>query len=504
MSIIESTIRGMLPEKVVSRLPIWVKVTIATSLISLIGLGALWLIVSSTLNQLVRNQEDTFGTLLVQQTANSSAELILAEDLLSLNVITNKVAEASNVFSVIIFDREGKILAQSGNAAELSLFQNLLLRISESPEGEITTIREKNIYATPIFIQDVRAGYAVVLLDPSTVTATISQAVRWTAMATLVLILLSILLSAVLGKNLTNPIRRLMTATTAIRSGNLDYRISENRHDEIGDLIESFNHMAQGLKEKDQLSDTFKKYVPNNVASTLLNDLSRPLIPTNYVNASVLFIDIVSFTSMSENMTPEAVGKLLNNAYRLILKASSPYHGTVDKFIGDGAMIVFGAPDQDEDHSFNAICCAQLFLGLVEKHNQQQEIDGLPQIQFRLGLHCGEMLAGTLGTQERMQYTVVGDTVNLAARLCHCSDPGKLTVSESVHQQAHGDERIITEDKKSVQVRGKKKEIITYQVNDLCEPYRNQVQFRINQITALGMEQEKETSESNPGFEHVG
>lgn len=485
------------------------------SLTSTLGLAALWLVMSTHLNQLLSSQTDVFGSLLIQQTANASSELILAEDLLSLNVITNKVVEADNVRGAVILDADGKILSQSGDITE-STMARLFPLVSSSEEDSVITVRDQGIYATPIRIQDVRAGYALISLDTTVVTDALSNAINWLAGATVMLVLTSIILSLLLSRNLVDPIKRLISGTLAIQSGNLDFRISHHRHDELGELIDSFNHMASELKGKSQLSDTFKRYMPDNVATTLLSDLSNPIIPSNYVNASVLFIDIVGFTAMSEKLAPTAVAKLLNDSYRLILKASSLYQGTVDKFIGDGAMIIFGAPDPDLDHSFNAICCAQLFLGLVEKHNEQLAKKNLPQIQFRLGLHCGELLAGTLGTQERMQYTVVGDTVNLASRLCHVGAPGRLTISQAVYDHAaeEGEMRIGTLDCEIIKVKGKRKEIATYVVESLKPPFDEKIQFQINQITAMSnfnnvdhpltLDELKECLESSPvGVEPV-
>ena len=101
--------------------------------------------------------------------------------------------------------------------------------------------------------------------------------------------------------------------------------------------------MAQVLKEHQQLTQTFHRYIDPNIATDLLENLDNPVIPTEYISASVLFIDIVGFTSICEHLPPKEVGDLLNVYYRFTLNASSAFNGTVDKFIGDGAMIIFGA-----------------------------------------------------------------------------------------------------------------------------------------------------------------
>jgi adenylate cyclase len=455
----------------IGRLPIAHKVSLAFVIVSVITLSTLWSIVSDNLENLLLNLSDTFGQTLSTQTANAAAELVLAEDLLSLNVIVTKVAEAPMIKRATIFGVDQKPLAQSGDDEHLNLPQLL-----EAPTAK------QGIYISPITFQDVQAGYALVILDKQIITASIQRSLRWMTFATLVILIISIIFALVLGQHITGPVNTLTKAMSAIREGRLDYRIQEKRFDELGGLIDGFNEMTQGLKERQQMKETFNRYVSPNIADNILANLDDPSIATEYVNASVLFVDIVGFTQMCESIEPEAVGDLLNTYYHYILKASAFYNGTVDKFIGDGAMIIFGTPQEDPEHAFHAICCAQLFLGLVHAFNAKQGAKGLPIIQFRLGLHCGEMLAGTLGTDERLQYTVVGDSVNIAARLCHHGYPGKLVISESVYQHAGGQYRLLTQDQLSLEVRGKSSSVPVYVVEDLQEQYS---QLIVNQVTQI-------------------
>ena len=189
---------------------------------------------------------------------------------------------------------------------------------------------------------------------------------------------------------------------------------------------------------------------------------------------------------------------MLNTYYHYTLKASSVFNGTVDKFIGDGVMIIFGAPQEDDQHSFNAVCCAQLLLGLVNSYNRvRKEID-LPTIQFRLGIHSGEMLAGTLGSDERMQYTVVGDTVNLAARLCGLAPPGKLVISEAVYLGAEGNKRLTTQEQKLLKVRGKSSEIPTYTVDAVKQPYAEKIASHIESIDNTLLENQIRAKDNEP------
>lgn len=478
--------------KAYGRFPIAYKVSLAFAIVSILTLSTMWTIVSSNLEELLFDLSDTFGQSLASQTANASAELILAEDLLSLNVVISNVTEVPMINGAVIINTQYAPLTQAGEKdfdqaiAQLSHDQTSPLQTSQRQTRQHQTgqpsLISQGIYVAPIVFHGVTAGYALVHLDKTLITSSINQSLHWMAMATLSILCISIIFALLLGKHITGPIKHLTRGTDALRDGNLDYRINEKRHDELGDLIDGFNVMAQGIKERQQLTKTFHRYLDPNIANNLLANLDDPTIDTEYINATVLFVDIVGFTSMCEQLAPEEIGELLNTYYHYTLKASGFFNGTVDKFIGDGVMIIFGAPQEDKQHSFNAICCAQLFLGLVDSYNLSRSQEGLPTIQFRLGIHSGEMLAGTLGSDERMQYTVVGDTVNVAARLCGLSYPGKLVISETSYQLAGGAERIIAQNQKYLKVRGKSLEIATHIIDGVKEPYSTRIEAHVAEI----------------------
>jgi len=464
-------------KKAFGRFPIAYKVSLAFVIMSILTLGVMWSIVSLNLKGLVLDLSDTVGQSLASQTANASAELILAEDLLSLNVVITEVSKASMINGAAIINTERTLLAHAGGVDFTHEITQFSLDAINTP-SQIT----KGLYVAPITFQDVVAGYALIHLDKTLITSNINQSLRWMSLATLCILCISILFALVLGKHITDPIKHLTRGTNALHKGDLDYRITEKRHDELGTLIDRFNEMAQGMKERQQLTQTFHRYLDRNIANDLLANLDNPIIPTQYVNASVLFVDIVGFTAMCEQLAPEEVGELLNTYYHHTLKASNVFNGTVDKFIGDGVMIIFGAPQDDNQHCFHAICCAQLLLGLVDSYNHARKETGLPTIQFRLGIHSGEMLAGTLGSDERMQYTVVGDTVNLAARLCGLAPQGKLVISEAVYQGAGGSSRLTTQEQKLLKVRGKSSEIATYTVDTVKQPYAEEIISHVKSI----------------------
>ena len=187
---------------------------------------------------------------------------------------------------------------------------------------------------------------------------------------------------------------------------------------------------------------------------------------------SLLFIDIVVFTQLSEKLKPQEIVLLLNTYYTLVQRVANQYGGIVDKYMGDGAMIVFGAPVPDPYHAFKATCSGLTFVELAHELNQcLPHIKRLNQIQVRLGLHTGMVLAGTIGGHERVQYTVIGDNVNIASRICDQGIPGKLVISQKSYEAMDGKQRLNIDEALTWEIRGKKEKIKVVVVNQLNEQY---------------------------------
>ena len=125
-------------------------------------------------------------------------------------------------------------------------------------------------------------------------------------------------------------------------------------------------------------------------------------------------------------------------------------------------MLLFGAPEHDDEHSFHAAQCALLMQRLIENENKLRVEQGLIPVNFRIGLNTGDMLAGNMGSTDRMEYTVVGDSVNLASRLCSVAEPGQIVVSKKFYSQTYIQQRVIAHEHKSINLRGVEGSVTTY------------------------------------------
>ena len=157
-------------------------------------------------------------------------------------------------------------------------------------------------------------------------------------------------------------------------------------------------------------------YISPQVADIVLRE-SELRLGGERQEVAVLFSDLRGFTSYSESLEPEEIVDQLNDYMRAMVDTIARHGGIVDKFMGDGIMAVFGAPEPREDDADRAIECARAMMGAIDQHNAAREANGLPRMRHGIGVHYGTVVAGNVGTAERAAYTVIGDTVNLASRL---------------------------------------------------------------------------------------
>jgi adenylate cyclase len=226
-----------------------------------------------------------------------------------------------------------------------------------------------------------------------------------------------ILLAFLLAPRLTAPLDRIAAGIRQIGDGRLDTRVEVHRGDEFGMLGRAVNEMAVALRERDALKGAVVRYMSQELADQILADQSAPTLRGARRQVTVLIVDIRNFTAMSAALAPEDVVAFLNRFFSCMIDAIFSQRGTLDKFLGDGCLAIFGAPIDDPEHQRMAVLAAQGMLRSV--HELGVEMREQHGIELRIGiaLHTGEAIVGNIGSELRMEYTAVGDTVNVASRL---------------------------------------------------------------------------------------
>ncbi len=229
-------------------------------------------------------------------------------------------------------------------------------------------------------------------------------------------------LSFVLSRSLMRPVRDLVQGTRRIREGDYATRVPIARRDELGHLGESFNEMAGGLQQREQYHSILVQLSDYDVARRLI---ASPSLGGERREVSVLFCDIRGFTTATGGMAPEAVIAMLNEHMTALTECVHRHHGVVDKFVGDLIMAVFGAPESTGDDAGNAARCA---LAMLETRRRLNRVTKYPRLEIGIGLASGPCVAGCMGSENRLNYTVLGERVNLASRLCSVAKAGDILI----------------------------------------------------------------------------
>lgn len=278
-------------------------------------------------------------------------------------------------------------------------------------------------------------------------------------MTGLVILIISVIIAFFIGKKIARPIEVLSNASRRISS--LDFKsvddLPRSRMKELDDAAQAYNTMLRGL-------NWFENYVPKSLVKKLMKSGDAH---SETRSVTVMFTDIVGFTPIAENMPSEDVAKLLNDHFEILAKCIEAEGGTIDKFIGDAIMAFWGAPDYQTDHAARACRAARAIEIAIKEDNQKRIKNGQSPIHLRIGVHTGRLVVGNIGSSGRLNYTVVGDTVNVAQRIEQLGktvapdqiDEVLTLVSSDVYEVAHEEIKFVDVGQHAVKGRDNKVEI---------------------------------------------
>jgi adenylate cyclase len=226
--------------------------------------------------------------------------------------------------------------------------------------------------------------------------------------AVIVAFTLSLELTVLVSRTVLRPVRDLIEATERVKAGDLSSRVPVVSGDELGTLASSFNSMMHGLAERQALHDAFSSYVDPQLAARVLADGAR--IPGEEVDVTIVFIDLKGFTSLAERADAREVVAFVNEFLEVTVPTLTRHGGHVNKFVGDGVLGVFGAPVHLDDHADRALAAATELARAVERRFGDR-------LGIGVGINSGRVLAGTIGGGGKLEFTVIGDPVNVASRV---------------------------------------------------------------------------------------
>jgi len=412
------------------------------------------------------------GSTIAQQLTASAKNPLVTRDELTLSLLVRDALKDPDVAYVIVADEDGKIVAHGDlNAigkkyqrpASLTALANTILvqSYNDPAGGEIID------FAVPLDFSNVRVGALYLGFSDRSIRQTIARARGQTLWITGVMIVGGVLGAVVLAILLTRPLLKLAEGTKAVAAGNFDVVLPIASRDEIGDLTESFNDMAKNLKDKEKIKHAFSSYVARQVVDEILKNPDGIMLTGERRDVTVIFCDLRGFTPLAEKLPPEEVVSALNEFYSLMIDTTIRNDGSINKFLGDAVMAIFGAPVHYADHSLRAIKTAVAMQAQVTQLSERRVRAGKAPIAIGIGVSAGEAVAGTVGTESQMEYTVIGDRVNLAARLESNAKPGQILISQETYD--HVADHVKARCLGPMSVKGKEEEVTVFEILGLAD-----------------------------------
>jgi adenylate cyclase len=430
---------------------------------------------------MLRQQRKQFTAQLIDQgesmarsLAHNARDKLLGDEDLALFQLVDDVVQNEQVLYALIIDNKNNVKAHSRmEAANKPYKPPKSIHFIKGGEGETTQMishggKEAFFFTAPIIYQKLHVGKVRLAISQEKVleNARVAKVFLWVMAA--VITFLGIVLSVILGVYFSRPIKRLGEGAKALGLGHFDHRVSIKRNDELGDLAFAFNRMAEDLEINEKIKASFGRYVTPEIVEKILANPDDRWMKGAKVEVTVLFVDIRGFMAFSENIDSEHIVDLLNDYFTRVTDVAIKEGGHINKFVGDEAMIVFGAPVPNPDHAKAAVRAALEIQKEIARLNQEREL-GHEDIRIGIGINSGEMVAGNLGSQRKMEYTVIGDHVNIASRLTSLAEADEILISSWTYDLFEDKELLRVEERGRVPVKGRREEVIIYNVLDYKE-----------------------------------
>jgi adenylate cyclase len=269
-----------------------------------------------------------------------------------------------------------------------------------------------------------------------------------TGMFLALVLILTFILTRFLRVTLLRPVSKISNVCSDVTTGNFSSRVNIKNKDEIGLLGKTVNTMVEGLYERFELS----KYVSASTIQSLRDEKKGKRVPL-----TIMFSDIRGFTSFTEGNEPEMVVQYLNKILNVQTEIIQQHKGDVDKYVGDEIVALY----HDTEPEFSA-CMTAL---TIQKEIEEKTAKLYGGLRVGIGINCGEVILGMIGSEKRADYTVVGDNVNTASRLCAVARMGQIIISNRVYEVVK--KRVVVEGPYRVKLKGKKEQLRVYILKDI-------------------------------------
>ncbi len=298
-------------------------------------------------------------------------------------------------------------------------------------------------------------------MDAATVRLAWWGVARTTGLTVLIVLVASLLLALLLARHIMRPMDELLAGFHRLEDGDPGTTVDITSPPEFARLAASFNRAEKSVQERDTIKGIFGTFLEKHVAKKVLADVGPNGIPGEMRRVSILFSDIRGYTSWSEDKHPMELLEALNSYFTAMIDVTLTQHGTIDKFIGDALMVLFGAPTNSESHADHAVLAAIGMQRVISRSTFPFSVG--------IGINTADVVLGTVGSAKRMSYTAMGDGVNLAQRLESKAAPGQIIITRETFQALLHPERFDIVPIPAIQVKGKAAPIDVLEVRGLAK-----------------------------------
>lgn len=383
--------------------------------------------------------------------------------------LTELMSTGSNNASLLA-DSNAHILINPDYGSKKVLSEGIEVIIKELLENPSETNTQRVVDGVFTAVHQIKDDlFAITTISERSVYAVINRTTYRIILFSLAVLFIAIILIRIFSNGITNPIKELVGAAGQIEKGEFELSIKPRTRDEIGLLTESFVQMGKGLSEREKLMVSFSKFTNKTIAQKAAR--GELTLGGENRNATIFFSDIRSFTAMSEKMQPNEVVEFLNVYMTKMVDCINKTGGVVDKYIGDAIMAVWGAPESSgspASDALNAVTAALMMRVELFKFNKERAAAGLSPVKIGCGINSGPVVAGQIGSEERMEYTVIGDAVNLASRTEALNKPFATDVLITENTYNLIKDKIVVQEMPGVHVKGKTDAIKMFAVINLA------------------------------------
>lgn len=430
-----------------------------------------WYTMTYALGNYLSQQTEVLGSSLATQAAFNATQSILTNDLLSLNVLLNRLVVDDNILSARVYNKKDELLAEASSSSTNTSFSS-----------DFRPSDDRRVYSSSIRFRDEIVGHVLITLDRTPAQSTLQNLNNLLIGISIFISTIAVLLIMLITKWLFAPINDAATMLISFSKG---------RKIELGysPIYQEARELHQSVKAIYDLEFPKEVTPPPVVIDQEVNKNSETQFEINFdaifeesrQRSCLLYFDVLNLEIWQEKMTPLQVANLLTPIYRAIFQASEAYLGQVHQYKKDSVIILFSAKDCDDNLYMNAVSTAQLFLGLVDKLFDNPLYSDIPRLNFHLGLHQGNHQITLMMENGNFQTSNIEELLTGVHQLSQSQSVNKLIISDEIFTLPHIQNRVFTGLPEIIE--SDDEEILAYEVKGISEKYKQQIQKNIENIT---------------------